>query len=108
VTKESRSTRKAASTSFGKNTAMKAVGIYKVIIPLFLSIILILVPTLASAHPGRTDSNGGHYCRTNCAKWGLKTGEYHYHNGGSKKKKSSKPAATSKPAKSDKKGDKKN
>ncbi|MGE6257030.1 YHYH domain-containing protein [Heyndrickxia sporothermodurans] len=34
------------------------------------------------AHPGRTDSNGGHTCRTNCAKWGLKTGEYHYHNGG--------------------------
>ncbi|XAY22378.1 YHYH domain-containing protein [Paenibacillus polymyxa] len=22
----------------------------------------------AYAHPGRTDSNGGHYCRTNCAK----------------------------------------
>ncbi len=36
-----------------------------------------------SAHPGRTDSNGGHYCRTNCAKWGLANGEYHYHNGGS-------------------------
>lgn len=29
----------------------------------------------ASAHPGRTDANGGHYNR--------KTGEYHYHNGGS-------------------------
>lgn len=36
----------------------------------------------ASAHPGRTDANGGHTCRTNCAKWGLETGEYHYHNGG--------------------------
>jgi competence protein ComEC len=70
----------------------------KVIIPLFLSIILILVPAIASAHPGRTDSKGGHYCRTNCAKWGLKTGEYHYHNGGSKKKKSSKSSINSNPA----------
>ncbi|WP_412728633.1 YHYH domain-containing protein [Cytobacillus kochii] len=34
------------------------------------------------AHPGRTDSNGGHTCRTNCEKWGLKYGEYHFHNGG--------------------------
>jgi uncharacterized protein (DUF486 family) len=32
------------------------------------------------AHPGRTDKNGGHTCRTNCAKWGLKYGQYHYHN----------------------------
>jgi len=35
----------------------------------------------ASAHPGRTDANGGHTCRTNCAKWGLKNGQYHYHSG---------------------------
>ncbi|WP_153721101.1 YHYH domain-containing protein [Sporosarcina cascadiensis] len=50
-----------------------------------LSIILIsslIFTEKTSAHPGRTDSNGGHTCRTNCAKWGLKTGEYHYHNGG--------------------------
>ncbi|MFC4305694.1 MBL fold metallo-hydrolase [Cohnella boryungensis] len=33
-----------------------------------------------SAHPGRTDAKGGHTCRTNCAKWGLKDGQYHYHN----------------------------
>lgn len=55
------------------------------------------------AHPGRTDSNGGHYCRTNCAKWGYKTGEYHYHNSGSSSKsstttKSSAPKSTPKPA----------
>lgn len=37
---------------------------------------------LAEAHPGRTDANGGHTCRTNCEKWGLEYGEYHYHNGG--------------------------
>lgn len=35
------------------------------------------------AHPGRTDSSGCHTCRTNCASWGLKQGEYHCHNGGS-------------------------
>ncbi|UPW83253.1 YHYH domain-containing protein [Lysinibacillus sp. Ag94] len=44
---------------------------------------LLLLPFTASAHPGRTDSNGGHTCRTNCEKWGLQYGEYHYHNGGS-------------------------
>lgn len=60
----------------------------------FLAILLIFVPMLAEAHPGRTDSNGGHYCRTNCAKWGLKNNEYHYHNGGGSK---SKPAETKKP-----------
>ncbi len=32
-----------------------------------------LVFTCASAHPGRTDSNGGH--------WDNSTGEYHYHHG---------------------------
>jgi hypothetical protein len=36
----------------------------------------------AEAHPGRTDANGGHTCRTNCASWGLGQGEYHYHGGG--------------------------
>lgn len=45
--------------------------------------------SIVSAHPGRTDSSGGHTCRTNCAKWGLGTGEYHYHNGGSKSSSSS-------------------
>jgi len=34
------------------------------------------------AHPGRTDAKGGHTCRTNCEKWGLQYGQYHYHNGG--------------------------
>lgn len=34
----------------------------------------------ASAHPGRTDSKGGHTCQTNCAQWGLATGEYHLHS----------------------------
>lgn len=34
----------------------------------------------AYAHPGRTDSSGGHTCRTNCESWGLEYGEYHKHN----------------------------
>jgi len=41
--------------------------------------IFVLVPTVSLAHPGRTDSSGCHTCRTNCAKWGLSTGEYHCH-----------------------------
>lgn len=38
----------------------------------FLSCLLLLA-CMASAHPGRTDSEGGHYDRS--------TGEYHYHHG---------------------------
>src|SRR5918992_1192280 len=41
-----------------------------------------LAPAPLHAHPGRTDSSGGHTCRTNCASWGLSSGEYHYHGGG--------------------------
>ncbi|NKI22100.1 copper amine oxidase N-terminal domain-containing protein [Paenibacillus dendritiformis] len=48
----------------------------------------------ALAHPGRTDKYGGHTCRTNCEKWGLEYGEYHYHNGSSR----SSRASSSKPA----------
>ena len=48
-----------------------------------LCLICLMVPSEVYAHPGRTDSNGCHYCRTNCAKWGLRNGEYHCHNGGS-------------------------
>jgi hypothetical protein len=53
-----------------------------------LAIITILITFMFStipvyAHPGRTDSRGGHTCRTNCEKWGLEYGQYHYHNGGS-------------------------
>ncbi len=35
----------------------------------------------ASAHPGRTDASGCHTCRTNCSRWGLRTGQYHCHGG---------------------------
>ncbi len=36
-------------------------------------------PSVSLAHPGRTDAYGCHTCRTNCASWGLSTGEYHCH-----------------------------
>ncbi len=39
----------------------------------------LILPSISFAHPGRTDSSGGHTCRTNCTNWGLSTGEYHYH-----------------------------
>lgn len=44
---------------------------------LLLCAMLLAAPVIALAHSGRTDANGGHYNR--------KTGEYHYHNGGTKK-----------------------
>ncbi|MGX5571016.1 YHYH domain-containing protein [Bacillus toyonensis] len=44
------------------------------------SVALLIAPISAYAHPGRTDANGGHTCRTNCEKCGLQYGEYHYHN----------------------------
>lgn len=47
---------------------------------IILSIFLFLSPVISFAHSGRTDSSGCHTCRTNCAKWGLSTGEYHCHN----------------------------
>lgn len=46
-------------------------------------ILITLIPTIVFAHPGKTDANGCHYCRTNCAKWGLYNGQYHCHNGSS-------------------------
>lgn len=53
---------------------------------MYLFVILFVVTAFDTsdilAHPGRTDGNGGHTCRTNCEKWGYEYGEYHYHNGG--------------------------
>lgn len=39
---------------------------------------LLVSPSLTYSHPGGIDGKGGHYCRTNCEEWGLKTGEYHF------------------------------
>ncbi|WP_326847622.1 YHYH domain-containing protein [Paenibacillus alvei] len=57
-------------------------------------ITLTSLTSVASGHPGRTDAKGGHTCKTNCAKWGLKNGEYHYHHGSSSS--SSKKSGSSK------------
>jgi len=48
------------------------------LIGLFVS--MLFIPDVY-AHPGRTDSDGCHTCKTNCSKWGLEDGEYHCHNG---------------------------
>jgi hypothetical protein len=40
-----------------------------------------LIATQAYAHPGRTASDGCHYCRTNCSQWGVPWNERHCHNG---------------------------
>lgn len=50
---------------------------YILVAMLFLSVFF--GPTVALAHPGRTDSSGCHTCRTNCPNWGLLYGEYHCH-----------------------------
>lgn len=47
---------------------------------IFIGIIMVIMPVTVLAHPGGLDSSGCHYCRTNCAKWGLDTNEYHCHN----------------------------
>jgi hypothetical protein len=51
---------------------------------LFITFLLIMITgsvfiIKAFAHPGRTNSQGCHRCRTNCAAWGLSYGEYHCH-----------------------------
>lgn len=43
------------------------------LIPILACILLLFCCSVAFAHPGSTDSNGGHYDRS--------TGEYHYHHG---------------------------
>ena len=47
----------------------------------FLALVLALTASSAFAHPGRTASDGCHYCRTNCARWGVATGVRHCHGG---------------------------
>ena len=40
---------------------------------------LIICSTITFAHPGRTASDGCHYCRTNCGSWGVPWNERHCH-----------------------------
>ena len=39
-----------------------------------------LLPWPAAAHPGKTNSLGGHRCLKDCAEWDLYYGEYHLHD----------------------------
>lgn len=64
---------------------MYVVRKYLMFVFLLLCSVILLRDSLqhVDAHPGRTDANGCHTCRTNCAKWGLAQGEYHCHGGSS-------------------------
>ena len=42
-------------------------------------IALVASSQFALAHPGRTASDGCHYCRTNCSSWGVPWNERHCH-----------------------------
>ena len=46
-------------------------------------VVLVIAPYYAFSHPGRTASDGCHYCRTNCSRWGEVSGARHCHNRGS-------------------------
>lgn len=41
---------------------------------------LFLFSSVVAAHPGRTATDGCHYCRTNCDKWGEVAGQRHCHS----------------------------
>ena len=56
---------------------MKKLALFLAMITLFFT-----TTTIADAHPGRLDSNGGHNCSDKSKAKGLCTG-YHYHNGNS-------------------------
>ncbi len=48
-----------------------------------LAVLLVLLALDAAAHPGRTASDGCHYCRTNCDRWNVEADKRHCHGGGS-------------------------
>jgi MYXO-CTERM domain-containing protein len=49
----------------------------KVLFPFLLAVVIALP---ASAHPGKTDRQGGHKCYKECAEWDLYYAEYHLHD----------------------------
>lgn len=51
---------------------------------LIIVILFVLFPSISYAHPGRTASDGCHYCRTNCDKWGVPWNERYCHGGDNK------------------------
>ena len=70
----------------------------KVLFAAMLSATLLGATQAVKAHPGRTDGNGCHTCRTNCEKWGLAYGEYHCHNGNSSASSSNSSSNQTKPS----------
>jgi hypothetical protein len=48
----------------------------------FLFVRFLQFPLPVFAHPGRTASDGCHYCRTNCDSWGVPWNTRHCHGGG--------------------------
>ncbi|EGR1699941.1 hypothetical protein HYN73_00735 [Vibrio parahaemolyticus] len=46
---------------------------------LVLAAMLSFTSFTSYSHPGRTASDGCHYCRTNCAKWGVPENQRHCH-----------------------------
>ncbi len=47
---------------------------------LFVLATLLSITSFTSySHPGNTASDGCHYCRTNCATWGVPQGQRHCH-----------------------------
>jgi hypothetical protein len=55
-------------------TMKKTIQLFLLFLSLFSNLIVV------QAHPGGTDSSGCHVCRTNCAQYGLFTGQRHCHN----------------------------
>ncbi|KKU05247.1 MAG: 50S ribosomal protein L5 [Candidatus Giovannonibacteria bacterium GW2011_GWA2_45_21] len=67
----------------------------KKILAVIAGVAFVATPLVGWAHPGNTASDGCHYCRTNCTKWGVAWNERHCHGGGSYS-----PPRTSTPARS--------
>jgi len=64
-----------------------------------LIILSIFIPSSILAHPGRTASDGCHYCRTNCDRWDVGWNVRYCHNGYSEPEPIYiAPVATKKPA----------
>jgi len=54
----------------------------KVLLPsILIAATLSIISTPVVSHPGRTASDGCHYCRTNCGRWGVPWDARHCHNG---------------------------
>lgn len=46
---------------------------------LFVLLVTAMLASSVAASPGGLDARGGHHCWTNCARYGLYTGQYHCH-----------------------------